>query len=81
MTIDSYIDQDYSCSWEPKEWERERARVLSRSLPGGSIIDDIKFYARKDILKLKYSLVMHALEEKTPSIYKVLTSIGLPEPY
>ena len=97
MTIDSYIDPDCPCIeldhvisrsrierglyWEPKEWERHRARVLSRPLPGGSILDDMKFYARKNILKLKYNLMMFALEEKASAVYKALTSIGLPEPY
>lgn len=94
MTIDSYIDSDCPCIdpdhiisrsrierglyWKPKEWERHRAKVLSTPLPGGSILEDMKFYARKDILKLKYNLIMFALEEKAPVVYKALTFIGLP---
>ncbi|MGM5483401.1 MAG: hypothetical protein ACQER9_00620 [Nanobdellota archaeon] len=97
MTIDSHVGADIPCIdkdhvisrskierglfMKPKEWERDRARELSRPLPGGSIVDDVKFYAKKDNLKLKYNLMMFALEEKYPVVYKALTSIIFPEPY
>ncbi len=97
MAIDDYIDPDCPCLdsdhiisrsrierglyWDPKEHERYRARILSKPLPPTKLKDKIKFYLDKDTLRLKYNLAMWFLEEKTPIIYKALTSIGLPEPY
>jgi len=97
MTIDDYIDPDCSCLdpdhiisrsrierglyWNPKEYERHRARILSKPLPAIKLKDKIKFYLSEDTIRLKYNLAMWFLEEKTPTIYKALLSIGLPEPY
>ena len=97
MTRDSYIDPDCPCIEPgyvisrsrierglyrgPKELEKYRARVSSKPWPGGSTLDNMKFYARKDTFRFKYNLMMFALEEKLPKFYKALISIGLPEPY
>lgn len=44
------------------------------------MILDIRFYFDKNIIGLKYKVIMFGLEEKFPTIYK-LTSLGLPKPY
>ena len=67
--------------FSPREREIYLARARSRPLPGGSILEDIRFYSRKDTIKEKYRLFMFALEEKFPAVYKALTSIGFPDPW
>ncbi len=64
-----------------KKYEKQRTKVLSTPFPKGGLIDKIKFYADKEILKFKYKFFMWSLEEKAPIIYKALTSLGLPKPY
>lgn len=80
VSIDNFVDSGCSCT-DPhhrnfyiKEWEKYRARVLSKPLPGGSILEDARFHVKKGTLKLKYHLIKYFLEEKAQTIYKALTS-------
>ena len=85
MSIDSIINVDFPRREANdnvlKSWEVKRAQILSRPLKQKSFFDKVEFYARKEIIKLKYDLLMFGLEEKLPVTYKALISIGLPKPY
>ncbi|MFT4311796.1 MAG: hypothetical protein ACMXYF_01050 [Candidatus Woesearchaeota archaeon] len=64
-----------------RKWERMRTRVFARPLPGGTIVDTMRFYAKRSTLALQYRKMMFALEDTRPRVYNFLLSRGLPKPY
>lgn len=91
-SIENYCDESscfISFSRAKSRWimgQREvrlrKIRALSKPLPGNSFIEDLKFYSKKETIKIKTGLAINYLEEKNPLIYKTLVYLGMPKnPY
>ncbi len=72
MTIDDCLEPGHIISGgyiDTREYEKYRLRILSTPLPGGSFIENMKFYLRKNTIRRKYDLVKYNVEDLFSRIF------------